>query len=405
MNKTRTSYARQGLALSVALAASLASGSAWAELKLGALMPLTGGLQAYGESCLNGVRMAVDEANAAGGVLGAPVSLVVGDTQTRSQPAIDAAKRMVSVEGVHAIVGALSSGNTIPVGLTVAKEDRIPLVSPASTAPTITTLEDDDFVFRTVPSDAYQGVGLASLVMEQGIGNVAVLYVNNDYGDGLAKSFQARYSELGGSISGMAAFEPNKESYRGELASVGNADALLLIAYPDDGGISILRQSLEEGFFDRFVFTDGMKAEKVIETIGASNLEGAFGTAPRAMESDAAATFQSLYEAAFGELPPRPFIDASYDAAVLLMLAAEKAGTTSGLAIRDALRQVANGPGTPVGPGEIARALELIRAGEEINYIGAAGELEFDENGDVAGTFEHWVIANGDLVTMDIFAP
>ncbi len=396
------------LLLSMAMAALLTSTAASAQgLKLGALMPLTGGLQAYGESCLNGVRLAVDEVNAAGGVLGGEVQVIVGDTQTRPQPAIDTAKRMTSVEGVSAIVGALGSGQTIPVAQTVASVDRVAMISPASTAPAITTLDDGDFLFRTVPSDAYQGVGLAQLVHDQGTGKVAILYVNNDYGDGLARSFSAAYTALGGEVTSSAAFEPNAASYRGELAAAarGGPEALLLIAYPDDGGTTILRQSLEEGFFNNFIFTDGMKAESVIANIGADFLEGAYGTAPRALETDEAATFQSLYEAAFGELPPRPFIDASYDAAAILILAAAKAGSTDGTAIRDAIREVANAPGLEVRPGQLAAGLEAIANGEDINYIGAAGEHEFDENGDVAGTFEHWVIRDGRLETVSIFTP
>jgi branched-chain amino acid transport system substrate-binding protein len=398
---------KQRLLLATTLAA-LVSGAASAQgLKVGALMPLTGGLQAYGEACLNGVRMAADELNAAGGVLGGEVQLSVADTQTRAQPAIDAAKRLTSVEGVSGIVGALSSGNTIPVAQTVASVDRVPMISPASTAPTITTLEDDDFLFRTIPSDALQGVALAQVVSEQGLGKVAILYVNNDYGDGLAGSFTESFTARGGEVTASEAFEPNKASYRGELQNVarGGPEALLLIAYPDDGGITILRQSLEEGFFNNFVFTDGMKAEKVVETIGADFLEGAFGTAPKAEETPEAASFQSMYEAKFGELPPRPFIDSSYDAMAILALAAARAGSTDGTAIRDAIREVANAPGVQIRPGELAKGLEAIANGEEIDYVGAAGDHEFDDDGDVSGTFEHWVISGGALETVTIFAP
>lgn len=396
---------RNILAASAIVAGMLLAGPAAAQgLKLGALMPLTGGLQAYGENCLNGVQMAVDEVNEAGGVLGGAIELIVADTQTRAQPAIDAANRLVSIEGVHGLVGALSSGNTIPVAQSVASANRIPQISPASTAPTITTLEDDDFLFRTVPSDAFQGVALARVVEGQGIDRVAILYVNNDYGDGLAKSFTESF---GGEVTASSAFEPNRASYRGELATVarGGADVLLLIGYPDDGGIAILRQSLEEGYFNRFIFTDGMKAESVIANVGARFLNGAFGTAPRALDTDEAATFQELYEARHGELPPLPFIDASYDAAAILILAAARAGTADGTAIRDAIRQVTNAPGTPIRPGQLAAGLEAIANGEEINYIGAAGEHEFDENGDVAGTFEHWVISDGQLETVTVFMP
>lgn len=384
-----------------ALGMALMGGTVLAEgARVGALIPLTGGLQAYGEGSLNGMRLAVKEVNEAGGVLGGELELVVGDTQTRAQPAIDAAKRLVSVDGVVGILGALSSGNTIPVATSVAAVDQVPQISNASTAPAITTLEDNDFLFRTAPSDSYQGVVLADLVAEAGIESVAVLYINNDYGVGLAESFAENF---GGTITGQAAFEPNKASYRGELQGLaGDAEALVLIAYPDDGGLLIIRQSLEEGFFDNFVFTDGLKTTQLVEDIGAEYMNGMFGTAAANVESEASAAFASAYEAEYGELPPLPYIDSGYDAAMIMALAIEKAGVAEGPAVRDALREVTNAPGEPVGPGEFAKAKELIAAGTDIDYQGAAGNHEFDENGDITGTFEHWAVQDGAIVTVEL---
>ena len=400
---------KKSTTLAVVSGLLLASMAASAEtVKIGALMPLTGGLQSYGEACLNGVKMAVEEINAGGGLLGEAVVLQVGDTQTKAQPALDAAKKLVSIEGVAGIVGALSSGNTIPVAQTIAAAYGVPLVSPASTAPTITDLADKDFLFRTVPSDAFQGVALAKVVSEQGFKKVAVLYVNNDYGQGLAESFSATFkNDYAGTVTGQAAFEPNNASYRGELSQLasGGPEALLLISYPDDGGILIVRQSLEEGLFDSFIFTDGMKAEKVIETIGAQYLDGTFGTSPKALATDTAQMFKTLYEKTFGELPPRPYIDSSYDATAVLLLAIAKANSTEGSAVRDALREVTNAPGLEIKPGELAKGLAAIKNGDDINYVGAAGDHEFDTNGDVSGTFEHWHIKDGKLETVTVFAP
>lgn len=399
---------QQRLLAASILATLLVSGPALAAgLKLGALMPLTGGLEAYGQSCLNGIQMAADEANAGGGVLGGKVEVKVGDTQTKAQPAIDAAKKLVSIEGVSGLIGALSSGNTIPVALSVAKPDQVPQISPASTAPTITTLDDGDYLFRTVPSDAFQGVALAQVVHGEGTKKVAILYTNNDYGDGLAKSFKAAFEKLGDKVTSSEAYEPNKASYRGELdsAAKGGPEALLLIGYPDDGGITILRQSLEEGYFNHFIFTDGMKAEKVVKAIGAQYLDGSYGTAPKAPESPEAETFKQLYTKKFGQLPPRPFIDSSYDAAAILILAAAQAGSDNGTKIRDAIRKVTNGDGTAIHPGEIAKGIKLIGEGKKIKYIGAAGDETFDQHGDISGTFEHWEIKDGKLVTDKIFKP
>jgi branched-chain amino acid transport system substrate-binding protein len=344
-------------------------------IKIGALMPMTGDLQAFGETSLNGVNLAVEQINAAGGVLGQPLEVSVGDTQTAAQPSIDAAQKLVSIESVVAIVGALSSGNTIPVAESITKNSKVPQISPASTSPVISTLADDDFLFRTVPSDAFQGIALAEVAREQGLSNIAIIYVNNDYGQGLAESFQTAFEEKGGTISGSVPYEKGQASYRGELQQLasGGAEALLLIGYPENG-ITILKQSLEEGFFNRFVFTDGMKAPEVIEAIGADALEGAFGTVAQSdTESEAYTLFTNAYEEKYGELPPKPYIDTSYDAMMIIALAIEQAGSTDGSSIKTAIREVANAPGIEIRPGEWTQAVEAIASGEDIDYTGASG--------------------------------
>ncbi|MDB9527591.1 ABC transporter substrate-binding protein [Oscillatoria sp. CS-180] len=384
-----------------------ASASSSDVIKIGALMPMTGDLQAFGETSLNGVNLALDEINANGGVMGQPLEVSVGDTQTAAQPSIDAAQKLVSIEGAIAILGALSSGNTIPVAESITKDNSIPQISPASTSPVISTLADEDFLFRTVPSDAFQGIALAEVAREQGLENVAIIYVNNDYGQGLAESFQAAFEGKAGTVSGSVPYEKGQASYRGELQQLANegAEALLLIGYPENG-ITILKQSLEEGFFDRFIFTDGMKAPEVIDAIGADILEGAFGTVAQSdVESEAYATFNNAYEEKYGELPPKPYIDTSYDAMMILALAIEHSGSTDGGAIQQAIREVANAPGVEIKPGEWGKAVEAIANGEDIDYTGASGSLEFDDNGDVAGAFAHWAIQNGEIITVEVFEP
>ena len=376
-------------------------------VKIGALMPLTGDLQAFGEADLNGVRLAVEQVSEAGGVLdGRQVEVAVGDTQTVPQAGIDAAQKLVSVDGVAGIVGALSSGVTIPVAKSVTSQARVPQVSPASTAPTITDLEDDGYLFRTVPSDAFQGVALAQVTQEAGYGNLAVLYVNNDYGEGLANSFKEAFEQAGGTVTAMAPFEQGKASYRGELQqlSQGGPEGLVLIAYPENG-VTILRQALEEGYFDRFVFTDGMKTPDIVDQVGAEYLNGSIGTvAQSATDTDAHQRFREAFEERFGAgAVDQPYIDTSYDAAMLLLLAIEKAGTTEGQAVRDALTEVANPPGEQVLPGEWQKAKDLLAQGQDIDYVGASGSADFDEKGDVGGSFAHWAIEDGEIETVKVF--
>jgi len=403
-----TARPRAALAAGVSAGALFAAaGSASAqEISIGSLMPMTGDLAAFGETTNNGAQLAVDQINAAGGVLdGQQLELVVGDTQTVPQAAIDAAQRLVSVEGVAAMIGALSSGNTIPVAQSVASVENVPVISPASTSPVITGLEDGDFLFRTVPSDAFQGVALSSITHEAGIESVSVIYVNNDYGEGLAQAFGDAFEAAGGEVVGSVPYEQGRASYRGELQQISGGDALVLLGYPENG-VTILRQALEEGFFNRFVFPDGMKAPEIIEQIGAQYLDGSIGTAPEAPEgSETAALFNGFYEEAYGEQPPKPYIDTGYDAAFLIALAIEASGSTEGPAIRDALRDVANPPGEEILPGEWEKAVGILAEGGDIDYVGASGSVNFDAAGDVSGTFSHWEIQDGEIVTVKIFDP
>jgi len=388
-------------AVSVAAVTAVAfAGPALAQdLKIGALMPMTGDLSAYGEADLSGIQLAAEEINAAGG----NVEVIVADTQTNPQAGVDAAQKLVNVEGVHGIVGALSSGVTIPVATSVTSREGVVQISGASTSPTITTLKDNDFLFRTVPSDAFQGIALAKLVKDNGVNAVSTIYVNNAYGQGLADAFASAFEEAGGTVAESIPFEQGQASYRGELqrAKSGDAEALLLVAYPENGTV-ILKQSLEGGYFDKFIFTDGMKAPEVIEQIGADYMDGSYGTVPASPESAGLKAFQEAYKAKHGDLPPLPYIDTAYDATMLIALAAVKAGSNDRTAIRDALREVASAPGEAVGPGEYAKAVELLKAGKDINYEGAAGSQDFDENGDVPGTIGQWSFQDGKIVDGDM---
>jgi ABC-type branched-subunit amino acid transport system substrate-binding protein len=373
------------------------------DVKIGAIMSTTGPLQVYGEAGLRGIQLVIDQVNEAGGVLGRQVALVAADDATNPQVGVDAAQRIVNVDGVVGIIGALSSGVTIPIATTVSAAAGVPQISTASTSPVITTLDDHGFLFRTTPNDALQGVVLADVVRQQGIGKVAVVYVNNDYGKGLADAFTDAFE---GEVTASVAYEERQASYRGELsrAAGGEPEALVLIAYPGDG-IPMLRQALEEGFFQAFVFTDGMKAAEVADAAPEA-LEGAFGTAPAGdPEAEAAKRFREMYQDRYGELPPQPFIDTAYDATMLMALAIEQAGSTEGEAIRDALHEVSKAPGETILPGEFAKAKELIAAGEDVDYEGAAGSQDFDEAGDVPGTYSHWAIQGGQIVEVALIRP
>ena len=184
-----------------------------------------------------------------------------------------------------------------------------------------------------------------------------------------------------------------------EKATEGDPDVLLAISYPGQAEV-YLRESLEGRYSDTFLFVDATKSPDMMEVVGWDALEGMLGTAQGSPDSPSLREFQSSYADIHGAPPEHPFIAENYDAAVLIALAAVKAGTTTdSVAIRDALRSIANPPGEAVGPGVegIKKALMLIDEGKDINYEGAAGTVDFDENGDVTGYIEIWKVEGGEI--------
>lgn len=368
-------------------------------VKIGVLAGVTGPLANFIPPMLDSVNLAAKQVNDQGGVLdGKRLEIVIADTQAAAQPAVDAANKLVGVENVAAVWGALSSGATLAAATSVAIPNKVVMLSPTATSPEMTTLADDDYIFRVVASDDYQGKVLADIVKEEGLNKVAVTYVNNDYGVGIARTFIDAFKAAGGEITGEQKHEEKSPSFRAELATLANSgpEALVVIAYAAGSGITIVRQSLENGLFDRFIGTDGLRDNKLIEELGAENLTTTFFSSPTSPPGTTAqGKFKSAYEEAYETAKDKIFIEQSYDAAFLLALAVEQAGSADRTAIRDALRIVAGPPGEVIEPGEWAKAKELIAAGTDINYEGVGGSHDFDDAGDVTGFFGKFVVEDG----------
>ena len=378
-------------------------------LIVGHLNTVTGSLSYFGPEQNNSVELAADHVNQAGGVLGAQMIMVTGDTATNPVQGVAAARALVDVEGAVAIVGALASGVTLAVAQEVTVPKQRLLISPASTSPAITDLEDDDFLFRTTVSDAVQGVVLARLAREIGYETAGIMLINNAYGEGLADQFEVTFASLGGRVTGKVPHEDSQPTYTSELekATEGDPDVLLAISYPGQAEV-YLRESLDGEYSDTFLFVDATKSPDMMEVVGWDALEGTLGTAQGSPDSPSLREFQRSYAAVHGAPPEHPFIAENYDAAVLIALAAAKAGTTTdSVAIRDALRSIANPPGEAVGPGVegIKKALMLIDEGKDINYEGTAGTVDFDENGDVTGYIEIWKVEGGEIKSIGFELP
>lgn len=355
-------------------------------VKIGSLAAVTGPIPDV-IAPINGGRLAAAKLiNTQGGLSAGSLDLISYDSKCDGKSAVDAATKAINIAQVVAIVGTSCSGASIAAANSVTIPAGVASLSDSATAPTYTDLDDNDLAFRAVPSDAYQGVALAQAIFADGVTKVAVTYANDDYNIGISSVFIKAFKNLGGTVAADQMHEPKKASYRSELSTLSKsgAEALVIFSYSGSGGITILRNSLENGFFGKFYSGEALMEDVVVKQIGLANLQGILkGTMPT---SDTSSTAYGKYTQLGIANADGVFVANGFDAVFLMALAAEKAGGDRSK-ISQALRDVASAPGEIVYPGEWEKAKALIVAGKDINYEGASGSLDFDENGDVSGIY------------------
>ncbi|SHE55658.1 amino acid/amide ABC transporter substrate-binding protein, HAAT family [Loktanella atrilutea] len=386
-------------------ATALMAGQAFAEshtgdIKIGVELGFTGPLESITPAMGAGADLAIKEVNDAGTLLdGATVTAVRADsTCIDAGAATAAAEGLVTGDMVNAIMGADCSGVTGAILQNVARPNGIVMISPSATSPALSDAEDDGLFFRTAPSDARQGVVMTEILMDKGIKTVAVTYTNNDYGKGLADSFEAAFKEAGGEVTISAAHEDGKGDYSSEVAALAAAggDVLVVAGYTDQGGKGIIQNALDTGAFDTFVLPDGMVGQQLVDDIG-EGLNGSFGQFP-GTDSQGAELFQAMAKEA-GFDGTGAFAPESYDAAALIMLAMEAAKSNQSADFKDKVMDVANAPGTEIFPGELAKAIDLLKAGEDIDYVGATA-VELIGPGESAGNYREIEIKDGKIETV-----
>jgi len=381
------------------IAAIVLAGTAQADVKVGNPMAVTGPIPDLVAPMVDAIDLAVKHINEQGGMFadGESFEVVRADSACDPVAAVDAVTKLINVDLVTAIIGPVCSGATIAQAESVSMPAGVVTLSVSASSPAISTMESDtDLVFRSAASDAYQGVALAKLTMENGIKEIAVSYANDDYNAGIAEVYAKTFEEMGGTITANEAHEPSKASYRSEVATLGKgSDNLALFAYYGSGGITIMRNALETAAFDTFIGADGMLSQEVIDQIGAENLGNAtFTTSASDDTTDAYAAWEALAGEA-GIEPGGPFVPNSYDATMMVALAIEKMGSNDREGLSAALRDVANPPGMVILPGEFAKAKKILAEGGDINYVGGSGAQDFDGNGDVEGNFSKSVVTDG----------
>ncbi|MCK0148535.1 ABC transporter substrate-binding protein [Marivita sp. S6314] len=389
--------------LTATAAGALIAGSAFAqdnEIKMGVLLGYTGPIESLTPAMAAGAEMAMAEVTESGALLGgATVTSVRADsTCVDSAAATAAAERLITSDGVSAIMGADCSGVTGAVLANVAVPNGMVMISPSATSPALSAAEDNGLFFRTAPSDARQGAVLAEVLVEKGITSVAVTYTNNDYGKGFADAFQSSFEAAGGSVTLTAPHEDGKADYSAEVGALASAggDALVVLGYVDQGGAGVIQGALDSGAFDMFALGDGMIGDALTEAFG-SDIDGTIGTAPGS-DNAGGATFAEMATAA-GIDGTSVYAGESYDAAALMLLAMAASGSSDPADYVGKIEMVANAPGEPIMPGELAKAIEILAGGGDVDYNGATG-VELVGPGEAAGSYAEYVVDGGALTVV-----
>lgn len=396
-----------------------------AGLKLGAILPTTGELFVTGGAMLKVLPLITDKVNACGGVNGEPVTLVVEDDQNDSKQGTNAITKLIEVDNVNAVVGAFTDRVSM-AALAIAVQHKVPLISPGSTSPLFTekakTGELQGFWARTVSSNTYQAAALAKLAYSRGIRTASTLVSDTEAGISFETTFVATFEKLGGKVlnkDSPTRYTPKPTSPAPDATASPEADAALLdieaAAFSPNGekpnavlvdldptiSSHLLKSAYEQGLTQgvQLLLTDRAEVENFPQAVGKRPdgsyiLSMAIGTVPGA-SGPALADLTKLWQEQEEETPGA-FVPQTWDAAAIVMLAAQAAGSNDGQAIKNKIREVANAPGEPVT--DVCEGLKLLKDGKEINYQGASSNVDIDKNGDVAGVYTVWTVAeNGDI--------
>ena len=380
-------------------------------LKIGSLLSATGDTASIAQPLPTAIKMAVDTVNGCGGVNGEPVTLISEDDQSEPSAGAAAMTKLVSIDKVSGVVGSFGS-SVSTAAADIATKNKVMIISPGSTSPAFTERAKQGvyqgYWARTAPSDTYQAPAMAQLAIKRGFKKVATIAINNDYGVGFEKEFVSSFKKLGGTVVNEAKptrYDAKATSFDSEVkeALKDKPQALAALVYPESGSI-LLKDAYQQGLSKgvTIMLPDGAYSPTFPQQVGKTAdgkfiLEGAIGTVPGS-NGKALADFNQKW-AATGK-PPTAFLQHSWDAAALIMLAAQAAKTNTGEGIQSKLREVAGGPGEEVS--DVCQALTLLKAGKDINYQGASGNVDIDAQGDVIGAYDIWQVqADGTLKTID----
>ncbi|GAA4905521.1 ABC transporter substrate-binding protein [Streptomonospora salina] len=354
-------------------------------LQYGYVFPETGDLSHLGPPQISAAKYALQEINDAGGVLDSEVpGILSGDEANDAAQANDAAGRLID-QDADIILGAAASGMTQAIMDSVTGAEVVQC-SGSNTAPGLAAEDDTGYYWRTAPSDTMQGPVLAQQIAQDGHQSVAISYRADDYGEGLANAAADALEQNGIEVAANEGYDPNTANFDSVVSdiSAADADAVVLVAFEE--GVQIITGLIEDGVSaDTMYGTDGLNDETLAEKIDAqdsSTVAGFQGTAPDNGEQEFIDGLQSFDE----ELEVLQFSGQVYDCGIVTALAAEQAESTDPTVFVEEIRSVSR-EGTECSGFQECK--DLIADGEDIDYQGVSGPLNFDEDGNVtSATFQ-----------------
>lgn len=316
------------------------------QIKIGADLELTGGISTFGNSTLNGVKLAFKEINAAGGVLGKKIVLVSEDNKSEPAEAANAAKKLIEQDQVLAIIGAVASSNTLAAA-PIAQAAQVPMITATSTNPQVT--DTGDYIFRTCFIDPFQGTIMSKFATNTLKAKTAAVFtdITSDYSKGLTEVFKADFQKLGGKIIAQESYAQKDTDYNAQLTKIkaANPDVIYIPGYYTEVGL-IIKQARQLGLKQPFLGTDGWDSPKLTEIAGTATNNGYFSNhySPDD-QAPAIQDFVKKYEAEYGQVPDA-LATLGYEGGLILADAIKRAGKADRQAIRDALAATKDFPAT-----------------------------------------------------------
>lgn len=370
--------------------------------RIGSLCPVTGGGSPYGSGMQKAIELAVAEVNAAGGAGGRKLAIFAEDGQTKPEAAVLAAKKLIEVNKVQAILGTWSSGVTLAVMPLTDAANVIQMNT--SGAPAISTQDTKDLVWRFQATNDAIGAAFAAAAEKRGFKNPATMAFNNASGIGNTEGFKKAWTKKGGKIAASVVYEPNRPSYRTELQQVlaQKPDVVVMGSYLPDSTI-ILREWYQSGQDVKWILPGWAANAELVKALGNEVVEGVISV--DTVSNENAASYKNLdvqYRKAMGKpISSNVYAAMTYDMAICLALAMEAAGpNATTVQVNAKLREVSNPPGTMVY--SFAEGKKLLAQKQKINYQGASSRLDFDQYGDVSPDFGVFVIEKGQLVRREV---